>query len=638
MNMHYPAEQPMKLSYMVSFFLVLLGTTGLYWEGLHSIFILDDEPNLQSLKQITDENTWVGIGKFITEGITSRLGRPLSLLTFALQYHHWPTEVWSFKYVNLMIHLINACLIFWLILLLGRLLDFQRPLLIALLTMTLWLVHPFHVSTVLYVVQRMTELSALFTLVGLLAYLQGRHYFTQGLVLKGFVWVSLGVSVGGILATLSKETGVLLVFYISVLEITLFHSLPSPPYWRIWKTLFIYGPITLLSAYFIIHFNDLLNDYQIREFTMGERLLTEARILCDYLAKILLLRPDAFSLFQDDYPISRSLFSPITTFISLIFLVSLLVMSLILRRSFPLFAFAVLWFFAGHLLESSFIGLIPYFEHRNYLPMLGVLFALVYGTLALFQQMSTPSLRTLAMTFSGLVFSLFPLLTSLQTNLWANPIEQAIFWAEKKPYSRFAQSHVAEIFEKLGHYDKVEQVYRHMTQHFPRDLGFYMLWFHLACKQSQVNFPQQEAFPQFATGKLDTATIMGLNFILTDRLQGNCHVDAKILEKIFDSLIHNPHAHFYLSFLHHLYALFYAQEHRYTLALQQAEQSLALEEQPALRIQQIEWLITVHRLKEAQLYLDTARKKLNPLFHSLYDEQLNALEALINRTPPSKEE
>ena len=631
MNSEHPTERPTKLVYIVSFFLVLLGTTGLYWKGLHSIFILDDEPNLQGLKQIGDEHTLLDMGKFITEGITSQLGRPLSLLSFALQYHRWPTEVWHFKYVNLMIHLLNGCLIFWIILFLGRLLALQRTLLIALLTTTLWLVHPFQVSTVLYVVQRMTELSAFFTLVGLLAYLQGRHCLAQGLIFKGFIWISLGVSLGGILATLSKETGVLLVFYIWVLESTLFHSLPVPPYWKSWKILFIYLPITFLFGYFIFSFDHLLHAYQIRDFTMGERLLTETRVLCDYLAKILLLRPDAFSLFQDDYLISRGLFSPMTTFISLGFLTLIFLSSLRLRHSFPFFSFAILWFLAGHWLESSFIGLIPYFEHRNYLPMLGILLASVYGVLALFQRMPTPFLRVVAITLSGCIFALFPLLTGLQTHLWAKPIEQAVFWAEKKPFSRFAQSHAAEIFEKLERYDQVEHIYRQMTQRFPNDLGFYTLWFHLACKKLPVHFPQQEAFSKFGTGKLDTATIMGLNFILTDRAQGICQVEAKLLEDIFNRLIYNPHATFYLSLLHHLYALFYAQEHRYALAVQQAEQSLGIEEQAALRLQQIEWLIADRRLKEAQSYVDQAQKKLNPFAHQLYYEQLNMIETFLNQ-------
>lgn len=169
-----------------SFFLiVLVGTVWLYWGGLNGTYLFDDSPNLADLADI--ENTR-DIAKFVTEGISSQLGRPISLLTFALQAHHWPNSPWDFKYVNLMIHLVNGCLIFLLVLYLTRLMKLpeKRGRLLALLTASLWLVHPIQVSTVLYVIQRMTQLTVLFTLAGLLAYLKGRQQLAQDQLKSGF--------------------------------------------------------------------------------------------------------------------------------------------------------------------------------------------------------------------------------------------------------------------------------------------------------------------------------------------------------------------------------------------------------------------------------------------------------------------
>jgi hypothetical protein len=371
----------------------------------------------------------------------------------------------------------------------------------------------------------------------------------------------------------------------------------------------------------------------MRDFTMGERLLTEPRVLSDYLAKILLLRPDNFSLFQDDYPISRHLLIPPTTLWAVLGVILVSIIALRVRRTFPMLALAILWFLAGHVLESSFIGLVPYFEHRNYLPMLGLLLALVWGMLKLLARMPTVSLRRMVTWLSTAGVLLFPALTWVQTSGWAKPVEQAMLWAEQHPFSRFAQSHAAEIFVKLEQPLKAETYYRHMIKAFPEDTGPYLLWFSLACQYPQtITPPTQEAFSRLQKGKLDTATLTGLNFILEERAKGRCNnLDSHTLEEILNTLIRNPRGRFYQPYLYHLAALFYAQEQRYLLAVQHAERSLALKDQPSLRIYQIRWLIADHRLAEAQAYLQKTLSSLNYVEKRLYQEELNLLATFIKK-------
>ncbi|RKZ70641.1 MAG: hypothetical protein DRR19_33295, partial [Candidatus Parabeggiatoa sp. nov. 1] len=269
---------PLPLTIVGLFFIVLIGATWIYWAGLHGTYLLDDNPNLSSLGDINEStDKFTEIVRFTTEGTAGQLGRPVSLITFALQTHYWHGNVWHFRYVNLMIHLVSGCLIFWLLLYLTRIMALpeKRGLWLALLTTSLWLLHPFQVSTVLYVVQRMTELSALFTLAALLIYVRSRQRFAEGLLTPTAFWISIsiGIGLGGILATLSKENGVLLVLYVLVLEATVLRTLPKPRYWPIWGGLFLYLPLLILASYFIWHFNGILGGYQIRHFTMGERLL-----------------------------------------------------------------------------------------------------------------------------------------------------------------------------------------------------------------------------------------------------------------------------------------------------------------------------------------------------------------------------
>lgn len=608
---------------------ILLVTFILYWPGLNGILLLDDEPNLSTLAQIS---SFSDIGRFITEGITSQLGRPLSLLSFALQFHSWPTANWDFKYINLLIHLLNGGLVFWLLLLLTRSLNNLTPLhqlFLALFTTAVWLLHPLQVSTVLYTVQRMTQLSAMFTLLGLITYLQGRYALVQQQPRRGFILMSLGIGIGGVLATLSKENGILLILYVLVLETTLLPSLPKPRHWHLWAIPFIYAPLTLLILYFAVNFGQFLQAYAIRDFTMGERLLTETRVLVDYLAKILLLKQN-FGLFFDDYIPSRHLLMPPITVLTVSLIIGSLLSAWRLRRRFPLFAFALLWFAAGHLLESSFISLVLYFEHRNYLPMLGILFGLSYGLFTGYHYLSSSRLQTLATTvMGGGLLWLLLFLTWSQTTLWGQPILQAHWWAEQKPQSRFAQSHAAEVFERLRDYPTVEHYYRQMVTTFPSDTGPYTLWLSLACRHpQQVTAPEWPAvMARFQTGQLDTATISGLAGILQATQQGQCQLTPESLEQIFQTLIHNPHTTIYLQHLYRLYAFFQARQQHYLEAVTAAKHSLRLNsQQPQLQLTQIEWLMVAQQREEAKKYLQTIHQDWNPVILRLYEKQLERLE------------
>ncbi|MCK5522435.1 MAG: hypothetical protein KAI83_04800 [Thiomargarita sp.] len=614
-----------------AFFFILICTVWLYWGGLYGTYLLDDSPNLEDLSSVQNIND---ISKFVTEGLSSQFGRPISLLSFALQAHNWPSNPWAFKYVNLMIHLLNGCLIFWLIFSLTRLMKWpeRRSLLLALLTASLWLWHPLQISTVLYVIQRMTQLSALFTLAGLLVYLQGRQRLAQGQLKSGFFWVSIGVGLGGILATLSKENGILLVLYIVVLEITVLHTLPKPRYWRVWSWVFLYFPLFLLAFHFAAHVDSLLRAYEIRDFTMGERLLTQARVLSDYLTKILFPRPQAFSLFQDDFPISHHLLKPATTLIAVSFIVIMFMAAIGLRRKYPLFSLGVLWFLAGHILESSFIGLVIAFEHRNYLPSLGILFAVIYSILWLFDQILTSYLRKAAIFFSALWFSIAPVITYSETNLWGKPFIQAVLWAEQKPLSRYAQSHAAAFFSSRGDFSQVEKYHRQMVNVFPQDASPYLLWLTGVCMDDKVMLPDiEKVVHHLETSKIDIAVGTALNVIAGRVAANQCdRLSSKTMHRLFKSVLKNPTCSFYQDDIFFIYGKFYARQKNYDMAVQMAEKSAAVNDTAQLKMQRLLWLIKANRFEDALSYIKQMREELNPISRRLYAEQLNFFESLAS--------
>jgi tetratricopeptide (TPR) repeat protein len=78
---------------------------------------------------------------------------------------------------------------------------------------------------------------------------------------------------------------------------------------------------------------------------------------------------------HDDIEISRGWFQPWTTAPALVGLALLAWSAWLVRAKWPLYAFGIGLFFIGHLLESSVLPLDLMYEHRQYLPSIGLLLA-----------------------------------------------------------------------------------------------------------------------------------------------------------------------------------------------------------------------------------------------------------------------
>ena len=152
---------------------VLLLATLVYLPGLGSGMYLDDFYNLQLLARVKEQ----GLLAFVGSGASGPFGRPLAYLSFALQAGSWPGNLAAFKVVNLLLHLGNGVLVYFLCRAIAPRVDLPQSSqdLFCIFSTGLWLIHPMHLSTVLYIVQRMTELAAAFVLLGVLAYLAGRR-------------------------------------------------------------------------------------------------------------------------------------------------------------------------------------------------------------------------------------------------------------------------------------------------------------------------------------------------------------------------------------------------------------------------------------------------------------------------------
>ncbi len=401
----------------------VLGAFSVYWSGLHGGFFFDDHPNIVLNPGVKlDSTAWESLRLAWSSGISGQFGRPVSQLSFALNHYFSGFSPFAFKLTNLVIHCLNGVLVY----LLGyQLLDSLRQKqnlnnvsVWAALVACAWMLHPVQLTSVLYAVQRMTSLSAFFLLSALILHISARRFEDRSCV--GFLWLILAWCVFWPLSIFSKETGILLPAFVAAYELIIRRSeqgkLDIPG-----RGVLILAVLLLLGIvpYLVSPFGQsIVAGYEIRSFSLIERLLTEARVVWEYLYWILFPRLESFGLFHDDIALSTSLIDPWATLPAVLGLIGLSIWALVASGRFPLTAFGITWFLLGHSLESTFIPLELVHEHRNYLPLFGVLLLPVgcLGALA-----AKPGVRrTVVITLLGALLAYLSVITAIRADMFSN--------------------------------------------------------------------------------------------------------------------------------------------------------------------------------------------------------------------------
>lgn len=484
-----------------------------YSPGVSGGFLFDDYPNLQHLGDLGGVVDWETFRVYVLTGFAGPTGRPLSLVTFLLDDNTWPSQAPWFKQTNLLIHVLCGLLLCWATLLLLRNLKSvseRQAQYIAVLACALWLLHPYMVSTTLYVVQRMAQLATLFCLAGIVLYLYGRLQLAIR-PRRAYVLMSLGLAAGTLLATFSKENGALLPLLVLVIEFCL--PKEGRPAWP-WRALFLWLPslamIALLARY--INFSD--NPWPNRNFNQIERLLTEARIVCEYLLHLFVPRIEGNGLYQDGYVISRGLFEPASTFFAIAFLAALLAAAFAIRKRAPLISLGVLFFFASHLMESTVVGLELYFEHRNHLASLFLFLPLAYYCVIYGARFKL--LLVLAVVVLGILASM----TWLRASLWSDNDKLELYWVQSATNSPRAINALAAHYMNNGNYEKANNYLLAASRRLPHSslltarLLLQKVWVGQASEQDFI-----QAGERFKLQEFDAQTVKGVR-TLVERVTG----------------------------------------------------------------------------------------------------------------------
>ncbi|MBL4864954.1 MAG: hypothetical protein JKY67_01090 [Pseudomonadales bacterium] len=165
-----------------------------------------------------------------------------------------------------------------------------------------------------------------------------------------------------------------------------------------------------------------------------------------YVQSIFFPVTSQYGVVHDNIVVSRSLLRPFTTLISVAAWVGV-VTTAIVKRHYVMFGFAVFFFLAGHLLESTVIPLELYFEHRNYLASFGLIYAVSWSLLIASKSLSQP-LNVLKKVILFCLVAVFSLVSIDVTGLWGKPTEQALAWAMQNPDSLRANQYLYAIVSK----------------------------------------------------------------------------------------------------------------------------------------------------------------------------------------------
>lgn len=434
----------------LAFAAVLIAVTAwVYWPGIAGPELLDDRSSVLVIADL-QESPELALD-FVFGDRSGALGRSVSMASFVLEKLYLNEGLSGSKKVNIVLHLLNGALVIWLFWLLFRFVAVPGYHWLAVILGSIWLLHPFFVSTVLYVVQRMAMLSTFFMLLACISYVYWRLGLIKGktsVVRFILVPVFLGI------ALLAKENAVVLIPVLLLLEVLWFQCRGAEGKVIGWLrvaslSLIAAGAITLLSILVFSH-EQLAASFAARPFSLHERILTESRIVWDYVGQ--LIRPDIvrMGLYHDDVVVSRSIFEPVSTLYSALAWALLAIFSGVLLKwqSGRYLVFGLAWFLVGHSVESTVLPLELYFEHRNYFPAIGLVLAV--GTIFGVVVRRWPEPQAPLLVCLGLWVFILSAQTGSQVQIWSNRSLLILNHLNAHPHSARANTDMAVQMARLG--------------------------------------------------------------------------------------------------------------------------------------------------------------------------------------------
>ena len=441
----------------------------IYSNTFNASWHFDDYPNIINNSNLHIKNLQLkSIYKtfFARPGTASdSLYRPVSCLTFALNWYFGKDNVVGFHIINITIHILTAFFLYLTILKLFKSPNLKNKFkgnehFIALLTAVLWAVNPIQTQAVTYIVQRMTSLAAMFYILGIYFYINTRVTYS----LKRRILFIIGCILSFILAIGSKENAAMLPLALLLLEIIFFQDIGIKRTRRLFFGIAAVTGVLIFTMGLLLFIKGdplfFLKGYSYRPHSLAERLMTEPRIVIYYLSQIFYPTPYRLSI-QHDILISTGLLKPLTTLPAILAVILIVGTGLFLVKKRPIIAFAILFFFLNHVIESTIIPLEIMYEHRNYLPTIFLFFPVSAALVKVANYYREKKHFIYLLEISLISFLIICLcgITYLRNMDWAT---EKSLWEDalvKAPKNAKSLQNMAAYYDSIGQMDKALELY-----------------------------------------------------------------------------------------------------------------------------------------------------------------------------------
>ncbi len=420
----------------------------IYGQGAQAPFIFDDYLTIVENPAIKSLNNLPWIWKIDPS-------RFLTYFSFAVNFAVGGLQTSGYHVVNFILHALNGGMLFvFLRLILPGLLKHGASIrdinLTAALITLLFLCHPVQTQAVIYTSERSTLFEVFFYLGTLICYIQSvlkNH--------KGFYGAAICLALIG---SLTKPNFITLPFALILCEIFLFDLTWSRFKKRIPRLLPFFLVLLLIPALLVLWKYKAFSIDQIwgitretTKLTRMEYLLTQFNVVITYFR--LLVFPVNQNL-DYDFPIAKNFFSYPTglSFTALIFIFIFAVK--IFKRN-KAVSFGILWFFITISIESSVFPISDViFEHRLYLPMVGMMLAA-----CIFLRRLIRFENYFIIVMAG-VIAVLTVMSFQRVVVWKSRIGMLSDIAKKSPQKPRAHNNLASAFHDANRLQEAEEEYR----------------------------------------------------------------------------------------------------------------------------------------------------------------------------------
>jgi len=438
-----------KIGILTSIFLILIITFIAFYPSLRNDFTNWDDNMYVTHNELIRDLSWQNIQKIFTSFYYT-LYLPLTMLSYTLEYHFFGLAPSAYHITNLIIHLLNCLLVFWLIFLItGR-----NPT--AFITGILFAIHPLHVESVAWVSERKDVLSTFFFLGTLIFYI----YYIKKENLK-FYYVSIFIY---ILSLMSKPMGITLPFVLFLLDYILDKKINRQSFPK--KIPFLILAVIFLLLNFIALSSDrIIENKGIFSF------LTSLCIACHgflfYTWKLLLPLKQS-SLYP--YPEGGKL--PPLFFISPFIVCAISLLIIFSRKYTKKILFAGLFFLITILPVSQIIPVPPGIaaDRYTYIPSIGLFYLAGEGFYLLYyKKLKSTVLKVILSIILITIITILSVLTWHRCHVWKNSITLWTDVSRNYPYLLLPYFKLGHAYGLQGDYELAIEFYNKVVENEPED-------------------------------------------------------------------------------------------------------------------------------------------------------------------------